>query len=118
MASGSPFERGQRLACGRFEVALLVEHVVERQQHLLLQKADLAAREQRGNIATRACLRSESPYDWQRAVPQRIAGPLAVSAAISSSASPARARNDYFSSRSAGGYPQTQSSGNTARSAP
>ena len=44
-------QQGQGLMFGRLKVALLVEDVVERQQHLLLHEAHPPAGEQRGNIA-------------------------------------------------------------------
>ena len=51
MASGWPFSTVRVCSRGRLKVALLVEDVVKRQQHLLLHEADPPAGEQRGNIA-------------------------------------------------------------------
>ena len=43
-------QRGEFLAFGRTEVALLVEDVVVRQQHLMLAEGDLAALEHGGSV--------------------------------------------------------------------
>ena len=44
-------EQSEGLARGGFEITLLVEDVVEREQHFLLDKRDFAPGEQRGDIA-------------------------------------------------------------------
>ena len=100
---------------GRFEVALLVEDVVERQEHLLLRKGDPTT--QLSSAATfRTCLPMTDLSGIT--VPQRIAGrPWLGGPCGDLVPGPqlALSRKSFFSSKSAGGYPQTASSGNMTR---
>ena len=56
-----PLHHRQRLRLRRLKIALLVEHVVERQQHLLLHKLDLAIFHQRRHIARALARRALAP---------------------------------------------------------
>ena len=98
---------------------LLIKHVVERQQHLRLHTDSFCtALQQHRNIP-------DGPYPrllaFHRQAPHRtrIAGrpSPAVHAHTSSSACAARSTNAFFSSKSAGQYPHTASSGNITKSA-
>ena len=82
---------------GRCEVPLLIEDVVERQQHLALGKGDLAVLHQHGRVA-HALAR---PGGDGTSVPQitEIDLPAVASRAISAAASPASFTKEGFSTK-------------------